>query len=157
MICHPNIKQKFFHKHISWILTSGPNSLMTLYAYDLILLMTLYAIFASELMCLFAYGEKIAFTLISLFAWPSFISTHKNLIRTYDEHWSGLHVRLWRSCPVIPSVSRRRFRQILFWMIFKKLACVMPKNSSIDDWISFPVIRNQVGSWRNFEKSWSYS
>ena len=41
---------------------------MTLYAYDLILLMTLYAIFAPELMCLFAYGEKIAFMLISLSA-----------------------------------------------------------------------------------------
>ena len=65
---------------------------MTLYAYDLILLMTLYAIFASELMCLFAYGEKIAFTRISLFAWPSFISTHKNLIRTYDEHCPNMEI-----------------------------------------------------------------
>ena len=53
------------------------------------------------------------------------------------------------SFPVIRPVSRPRIRKILFSTkcflldeFSSKTACVVPQNSPIDDWMSFPVIRS---------------
>ena len=89
--------------------------LICLWPYHLILLMILYATYACELMCLFAYGEKIAYMLIGLHAWPSTISTHKNLVRTYDEHWTNVKIMF----PVIIFTDIFMQRTFAMFVIFE--------------------------------------